>query len=146
MEQKKKKYRPWFMASWAMSPEELKSQVDNYRSLKITKSYRGIVTLIFLVIFGVTILLSFFVGDTNALLAEAVFIPVVVLPLLYFTYGGHRWAIALLMVFYTINIIYNLSTGSPFVWGLIFWIAVMPYCYKALQVENARRSLTTQLT
>lgn len=135
---KKEKATSW---SWKMSPEELKEQVENYNSLKITQSYRGIAVLTV----GALLLLGFvfaffgvYASTSDMFLSLIIYIPV-----LFFVYKGHRWAIISLFILWTIEKIYTLylaAESGGFVWGsIIWWLIIAPYIYKALLVENARR-------
>lgn len=138
---KPKNYSVW---DWRLDETELKNQVDNYTTLKITKSYRGISVLIISSLLGISLLLSFFgifAGPLTILWGMVIYSP-----LIFFVYRGHRWSIILLMILYTLdkgylfwelNKDYLFRTGN--LWPIFWWIIVMPYFWKALRVENERR-------
>ena len=128
--------------SWAMTPEELRFQIDNYQTLKITESYRGIAALLLLASMTLTAVVSFFSGTADTTIWGVV----AVLPVAYFTYKGHRWAIITLMILWTVDRLYSLSLSpSNGIWLIIWWAIFMPYFYKALKVENARRTSPMQV-
>jgi hypothetical protein len=145
-EQKKK--RSWW--SWKIDEADLQNQVENYDTLKITESYRGISVLIVIAGLALTLVLSLsgIYGDPAATLSGIIVMIVVYLPVLFFTYKGHRWAIVLLMALWTFGKGYELyvigqsgshshSSGMVFFW----WLLITPYFWKALKVENERRKL-----
>lgn len=128
--------------SWKMTPEERKEQVDNYSTLKITKSYRGISVLFISVFLLLGLALSFFgVYSTpeDVILSSFIYVPV-----LFFVYKGHRWAIITLLILWTIEKIYTLylsAEGGGWALGsIIWWLIVSPFMFKALMVENERRT------
>lgn len=143
MEQAKaKKKSSW---SWKIDEIDLKNQIENYKILKITKSYRGISVLIVFALLGLSLILSFvgaYVDPTTMFWAIVIY-----LPILLFVYKGHRWAIIILMAMWTFEKGYQLyeigQSGSGSAIGpIIWWLIVMPYFWKALKVENERRKLT----
>lgn len=124
-----------------MTPEVLRDQVDNYKTLKVTQSYRGVTVLIF----SGLLLLSLILGYLGVFaLSDAVLGVLIYIPVLLFVYLGHRWAMVLLMIFWTIDKVYtlylSLQNGEGFLYGaIIWWLVVTPYVYRALLVENERR-------
>ncbi len=147
MEQEKpKKKSSW---SWKVDEADLKNQVENYNNLKITESYRGISVLIISALLGFSLLLSFFgvYADTTTMIWGIV----IYLPILFFVYKGHKWAIILLMALWTFEKGYSLyeisqSGSGSSIMPIIWWLIVMPYFWKALKVENERRKVTPTLT
>lgn len=126
--------------SWKINEEELKNQIDNYNTLKINKSYRGISALFLLTSLGFTILISF-LGYYP--LEDVLFNLIIYFPILFFIYKGHRWAIILLMVLWTLDKGYQIiQLGN--ILPLLWWAIVFPFFYKALRVENERRKLINQ--
>ncbi len=138
---KKEKTTSW---SWTMSPEELKEQIGSYDTLKITQSYRGVSVLIVSALWLLGFLLAFF-GEYSSM-SDMFLSLVIYLPILFFVYKGHRWAIVSLLILYTIEKIYTLylsvEMGGFVLGSIIWWLIVTPYIYKALLVENARRKET----
>ena len=134
---KKEKTTSW---SWKMSPEELKEQVENYDTLKITQSYRGVSVLIVSALWLLGLLLAFF-GEYSSM-GDMFLSLVIYVPLLFFVYKGHKWAIVSLLALYTLEKAYTLylsvETGGFVLSSIIWWLIVAPYIYKALLVENAR--------
>lgn len=136
--EKKEKVTSW---SWKLSPEELKEQVEDYNTLKITQSYRGVSVLIVGALLLLGFVLSYFGAYTS--MSDMFLSLIIYVPVLFFVYKGHRWAIISLFVLWTIEKIYTLylaAESGGFVFGsIIWWLIVAPYIYKALLVENARR-------
>jgi len=137
--EKQKKSTHW---GWKISRDELKEQVENYNSLKLTQSYRGISVLITLALLGLSILLGLFgvFGIQEILWGSIIYIPI-----LFFVYKGHRWAIVALIIVWTIDkgsiFIQSVSDGSGAIAPIIWWLIVTPYFISALRVENERRKL-----
>jgi len=133
-------------SNWSLNidEDELKKQVENYKTLKITESYRGISVLIISVFLGISLLLSIFGLYTD--LVSMIFGVIIFLPILFFVYKGHRWAIILLMGVWTFEKFYQLyeivqgNSGNVLI-TLGWWIIIMSYFVKALRVENARRKV-----
>jgi len=133
-EEKKEQKSSW---SWKISGDELKKQIDNYGTLKITKSYRGISFLIIFVILALSVILAIFgVGDTSTILYSLI----IYVPVLIFVYKGHRWAIIAMMVLWTLEKGVMLYDGGG-IMQIIWWLIVMPFFWKALQVENERKKI-----
>jgi len=130
------------MWSWKMSPEEREEQVRKYSTLKITESYRGIAVLFVGALLLLSLVISFFgiyFSPSDIIVGLVIYAPI-----LFFVYKGHRWAIIVLMIFWTIEKIYTLylstqSGGTP-ITSILWWLILMPYLFKALQVENARKN------
>lgn len=146
MEQEKpKKKSSW---SWKVDEADLKNQVENYNNLKITQSYRGISVLIISALLGFSLLLSFFgvYADPTTMIWGIV----IYLPILFFVYKGHRWAIVLLMALWTFEKGYQLyqigqDGGGSGIMPIIWWLILMPYFWKALKVENEKRRVAPVL-
>jgi hypothetical protein len=121
--------------SWKITEEDLKNQINNYNTLKITESYRGISILITLSLLGLSLILGFF----DFLSLEDILLSLIIyLPILLFVYKGHRWAILALMILWTIEKgiqLFTVGNITPLFW----WAIIIPYFYKALKVENARK-------
>lgn len=131
--------------SWKISDEDLKKQVENYKNLKITESYRGISALLILGSMILTVILA----KLNVIDYDAVYGSIIYLPVAFFIYKGHRWAIIAMMILWTFEKGYQLyaSAGqtSPIV-PIIWWSIFMFYFYNALKVEFARRKLATSIS
>ncbi len=133
---KKAKIHPFW--DFRISKSDLKYQIENYSTLTMTQSYKGITVLIFLFFLILSLILSFF-SVVNDLITMLIGI-IIYLPILFFVYKGHRWAIILLMILYTIDnlfLIYDLK--GPSCMAFVWWIIITVYLWKALRVENARR-------
>mgnify|MGYP001791914820 FL=1 len=146
METQKSKNKGTWILWWRTDKEDLKKQVVEYNSLKITKSYRGQSAL--LLIFSVLITIIFIVlrWATLVNLIDATFF----LILAYFIYKGKKWAIISAMILWTFEKGYSFydrlqalpgaTTPSPLI-ALIWWGAYMAVFYKAYQVEKMRTQI-----
>lgn len=128
--------------TWGIDDEELENQVENYNNLKISESYRGISVLIVAVLLGFSLLLGFF--GVYASVEEILYGLIIYIPILFFVYKGHRWAIVALMILWTFEKGYQLIEVGG-IMPLIWWAIIIPYFYKALRVENERRKLAPAL-
>ncbi len=123
---------------------EIKNQVENYHTLGITKSSRGQVALVF----GGLYLLSFILSLFGIIeLSDLFWSLIIYIPVLIFVYKGHRWAMVTLMILWTIEKVYTayltVENQAGSVWGSIIWLIIgLGVIYKALKVENERRSLS----
>jgi len=144
--QNKKKSQSIFW-DWKIDAEDFKNQIENYNSLKITESYRGVAVLIMSGLLAFSLIMGFFgffglSTDTTSI----IFTIIIYTPILFFTYKGHRWAIILLMILWTLEKSFQLyqlgqnSNGSSIIWmsPIIWWLIIMPNFWKALKVENER--------
>ena len=126
--------------SWKTSDEELKYQVENYDKLKITESYRGIAAIIIFALICLSILLYAF-GVTSSDNGTTIELLIYLVAAFLIYKKGYRWAIVGVMILWTADKavqIYN-SMGSGWLGIAIWWFILMPYLYKALKIENARR-------
>jgi len=140
--EKKKKTSGW---SWKLSPDELREQVEEYKTLKLTQSYRGISILLLSALLLLGFILSYFGQYTSM---EDMFLSLIIyIPIFIFVYKGHRWAIIALLILWTIEKGYTLylatESGGFILSSVIWWLIVTPYIYKALLVENARLKITS---
>jgi len=133
--QKKKKSGSF---SWSVSQEEMQEQVANYHKLSITKSFRGQAVLATAIILTLTIVLQVFLGAGLVEIFSGLLIYGIILA---FVYKGFRWAIITLIILWTIEKIYTLSSGS--VMSILWWLAIMPFYVKALKVELYRKKMAT---
>lgn len=138
---KEKKKSTHSVFSWKMTEEELRKQVDNYKTLKITQSYKGISVLILLSFLVLTVMLGLF-GIVS--LGDTLYGLIIYLPIAFFVYRGHRWAIILLMILWTIEKGYQLFLVGSII-PLLWWVIIIPYFYKALKVENERRKIQEKI-
>ncbi|MFA6038129.1 MAG: hypothetical protein WC748_08440 [Legionellales bacterium] len=128
--------------SWAIEESDLKKQCDNYNTLKITESYRGISVLIMSAFMALGLIFSFFTSFVT--LSNVIIEMIIYVPLCFFIYRGHRWAIILLMLIWTfsqgfqLNEVIQSGSGNKFM-PIIWWLIVMPYFWQALKVENERK-------
>ena len=128
--------------SWAISEEELKNQVENYHTLPFAETSRGAAIIFVLCLLALSVALAIFGGgpsDSGTVIEWLIYCVA-----LYFIYRGHRWAIILIMILWTADKGYQLyqisSSGQgDAILSIFWWLILMPYLYKALKIENARR-------
>lgn len=124
-----------YLKWWKLNPEEVRDQVNNYKSLKITKSFRGIATLLLLgscLITLITSLIGWFSFDNLYSL-------ILYLPLTFFTYKGKRWSIIAMMILWTLEKALGITASFPSIMiALTWWSLYMRFLYGALRVENER--------
>lgn len=123
--------------SWKMSQRDLQKQLLNYDTLKITESYRGISALLIVASTALTIGAAVF----HLFPSDAIYSAFVYLPLAFFIYRGHRWAMILMMVLWTFEKGYQLinTQGSAPIVPVIWWFIYMNYFVNSLRIELARR-------
>lgn len=128
--------------SWKISAEELKEQIENYKTLKMSQSYRGLVVLLISALLLLSLILGFF---NITPLSDVVLSLIVYIPILIFVYKGHRWAIVTLGILWTVEKAYTLylsvQTGGSPIGSIIWWFIVTPYIYKAYIVANEYRKI-----
>lgn len=129
---------------WRLDKDELQKQVEEYETLKISQSARGI-SLLFLLFSAVvtTGFILFLDWDSSAFLDVFLF-----LILGFFIYKGHRWAMIGAMLLWTyekfsILIFEDFSspTVKPFYHiflSLLWWAVYMHFFYLAFRVESLR--------
>lgn len=126
--------------SWKINDEEMKTQVENYKNLKITQSYRGISALIILGSMFLTVLLA----KLSVIPYDAVYSAIIYLPIALFIWKGHKWAMIAMMILWTFEKGYQLyaSGGTSPIVPIIWWAIFMSYFVNAFKVEIARKKLT----
>lgn len=136
---KDSKKNSWWQ--WKLSAEELSEQVSGYNSLRFNKTARGICVIFFGTLNILTIIATYFLDIPVVSFQEAmVEIFFIYVPLLFFVYKGHRWAMYSILVIWSIDkavtINYQLSTGGFALSSIIFLILGISVCARAIQVEN----------
>lgn len=115
-------------------------QVEGYDSLKITESYRGISALLILGSMVLTVALAKF----GVIDYDSVYSAIIYLPIAYFIWKGHKWALIAMMILWTLEKGYSLyaSAGvtSPII-PIIWWAIFMGYFVNAFKIELARKKL-----
>src|SRR5579859_1430765 len=105
--QTSKKKNNGIFGMFTISDEELKNQVENYDTLPVTKSSRGIaaLTIIGLLAFSFLIVvgLNLFISDSPISYSDVLWSLVLYVPLIYFVYRGHMWATVALAAWYTVD-------------------------------------------
>ena len=121
--------------------DELKKQVENYNSLKINQSYRGISTLLIIFSAFLTLGLSL-IGWSGNPFDEAMLTATLYFTLAYFIYKGKKWGMIGMMIVWTFEKAYQLFihgfSANP-VFIFIWWIIFMRYLFGAYQVEKLRK-------
>lgn len=127
--------------SWKLSDEDLKTQVEGYNELKITQSYRGIAALLILGSMVLTVLLAKF----GVISYDSVYSAIIYVPLAFFVWKGHRWALIAMMILWTfekgLQVYDSASLGSSPIVPIIWWAIFMGYFVNAFKVELARRKI-----
>ncbi len=134
--------RRWsWLLWWQIDPTELDQQVDQYGSLSLFKSMRGISVCCLLFSLALTaLLIATGVADRWALVDLVIFAVLAV-----FIYFGHRWAMAVAMTLWTVeklvSIADGLGGGNPgtLVGQVLWWCIFMHAFYFAFRVEQERR-------
>lgn len=129
---------------FTISDDELKNQVEQHDTLPITKSSRGIavLTLIGLLAFGTLVFfgLNLLSSDIPISYSDVIWSLIIYVPLIYFVYRGHMWAVIALGSWYTLDKFYTMiSTGHFSVAGLIFWMIGIGPLWVAFKVEREYR-------
>lgn len=125
---------------WNVEDKDLKEQAENYKTLKITKSARGMSFLLILFSLLISLLpVAFgYLAPTSYTITAIVYLALAVL-----TYKGYRLAMLLMMVLYTVDKIAALVTfqtpGAIGIVVIIFWWGFgMRFFYTAFRVEQLR--------
>jgi len=140
---------------WRLDKEELKRQVNEYETLKITQSARGISFLFQLLSLVITTGAILF---TNIITSSALLYVFLYLILGFFIYKGHRWAMIGVMTLSTFatfsnfysSVVSNSANGTPIInsslmWALFFWTITMHFYYLAFKVESLRAKAKKEL-
>ena len=126
--------------SWKIDEDDLKKQIDGYDTLKVTETYRGSAVLLVGGLLTLSLVLAYFGIFTS--LEDVLFSLVLYIPLLFFVYKGHKWAIITLLILWTIEkvftLIYSVQEGYSPIGSIIWFLAVAPIIYKAYVVERER--------
>ncbi len=132
-------------STWNISSEVLDRQSSQYFKLKIHESFRGISTIILsLGLLGSVILQVL----QNVSIGYTAGVAIVASVLIYFIYSGHRWAMTVFIISFTLNLLISsfdrvaegtFSISSIFLVGSV-WVIVVSYLVKAIRVENYRRN------
>lgn len=134
-EERTKSFKLSKNGSFKLNEDELRNQIDNYETLPITKAYRGISSLLIVFALLVTYLLYFF-GFVDTIVVVCAM--VIYIPLIYFVFKGHKWAIVTVAVVWTIDKIVGLAqTFNPLI--ILWWLVFISYFYKAYLVEKMRK-------
>jgi len=133
---------------WKIDKEEVKKEAEDYESLKILDSAKGIASLLLIGSLILTVFVSFF-GVLPV--EDAIFGVIVYLPIIFFVYKGNRLAIIVMMIFWTIERFVSpfiaASTNFEFyrlMISLVWWAAVMAPLYSAFRVEQLRKKIKKQ--
>jgi len=131
---------------WEIGPEELEGQVENYNTLKVTKSARGLSFLCLIVssVITLTVILTTNIVDKSSGIIEVILF----LILGFFIYKGQKWAIIVTMVLWTVEKfawVYEALNKNNYNYSLfihiLWWCLYMHVFYIALKVENLRSKI-----
>jgi predicted membrane protein len=126
---------------WRIDKDELRKQIDKYDSLSLSQSARGqsIICLMICVLLT-TILIIFFGYDKMNFIDIIIF-----LILSFFIFRGHRWAIIIAMILWTIEkslllVDISMAKKTPInpILQIMWWALFMHYFYLAFRVERSR--------
>ncbi len=132
---KKKRKQHWIFW-WKLNKEEINYQIENYNSLKITQSARGISFL--LMLFSSLVTLIFII--VNYLEIGSLVDVFLMLFIGLFIYKGKRWAMILGMILWTIEKFYMIYHGmNSSLIQILWWAIYMSSFWLAYNVENERR-------
>jgi len=136
---KKPRLKSNWILWWRINEKDLHRQVEDYDSLKITQSMRGIGLLLLILSAIITAgAIEFFNHDRRNYADVVLF-----LVFGFFIFRGQRWAMIGAMILWTIEKMFQLlgSMHSPFriVPALIWWALYMHVFYFAFKIEQARR-------
>jgi hypothetical protein len=140
----KKPKQHWLMW-WRVDADELKSQIETYKTAKIWKSARGLSALCLLFSSVVTIAFIYFkITPVGGGLDAAIMIV-----LAGFIYFGHRWAMIAAMLLWTVEKALAIYEGAShgasggILTSVIWWCIYMSAFWLALRVETERRKAPT---
>ena len=125
---------------WKQSETEIENQTNQYATLSIWKSARGVSLLCCCLTAILTMLLGKLIGVTGqvAMIDAGIW-----LALGFLMYGGQRWAFVIAMIFWTLEKLGAVfTTGSPGtpIAQIIWWAAYMNAFYLGFKVEGRRRA------
>lgn len=119
--------------------DKLEIQVENYNDLGITESSRGQASLFF----GIVSVISIIFGIFNIVsLMDVLYDLIIFIPLIFFIYRGHRWAMYLGIVLWTLGKwyqIFSLNSKGTIVAIFVWWLWFVVILYNAIKVENKRK-------
>lgn len=118
---------------WQISEIDLRRQVTEYNTLKITQSSRGISSLLILFSSVITVIMAI----TETIDYSAIYGLIIYLPLAYCIYSGYKWAMITMIVFWTLEKGYDLFSGGG-IMALVWWAIFIGAFYKAYKVEEYR--------
>ena len=132
---------------WKTNPEELEFEVNNYKTLNIAHSFRGL-SFLCLIFVGVVNLFFNYYAKVDYFWFDSF----IMVYLGYFIWRGHKWAIILAMLVWTYDkgdILFNAMAGNSYgqihmtasngFIQIIWWAFFMQIFYKAYKVECLRR-------
>jgi hypothetical protein len=132
---------------WRMSAAELTEQVAGYSTLGIWKSYRKLSAMLWLLSIAITALIGPWLMKMDWI--EVSSGAVIYCILAVFCVRGHRWALILSMVLWTVEKGYSIiqpfgssdtsAAGGRLITSIIWWGLYMGVFWKALTVERMRR-------
>jgi len=121
---------------WRIDRQEVLEQAKNNK-LGIFNSFRGGSLLLIIFSAAMTLVgIGFDVASYYSLIEAGVFILLGV-----FIYRGHKWAMVLVMIGWTLGKIFQIISGGGFVTILFWWAFYMHAFYSAYHVEILRDSI-----
>ena len=149
---KNKKTHHWFFW-WKVEEEELKNQVENYSTLKITHSARGqsVLCLLFSIVLTFLCISFGWLGADNS----SYFDIIIFVILAFFIYRGHKWAMIGAMILWTFEKGYQIfdyfqnqassnSNGAFILYlAILWWAFYMSAFWLAFQTEIKIKKIKT---
>ncbi len=127
--------------NWKLSEEELKYQIDSYKDLKISQSYRGISTIIIIISIALSFLFAT-IAPERLMISEAMAGAVLYGLIAFFVYRGSKWALITMIILWTIEKGYQIYIGVNPIISLFWWFLFVQYFYFALVVELKKEKLS----
>lgn len=129
---------------WRINPDEFEKQVNEYDTLKIGQSARGVSFILLILSAVISLAVSYFTSWIESSWLDA-FLMVL---LGFFIYRGHRWAMIGAMILWTAEKGYQLYAGfsgaggagsTNFIMIYLWWALFMRAFYLSYRVEQALR-------
>lgn len=126
--------------------KELKDQVENYHNIRFSKSKKGQVIIFFIVVLLFSALVGLLAPELISL-SSILWTMMIYIPILFFVYKGHRWALVTLALLWSaekfITLLFQTRIGNSGGSSIIWWLIGIALIYEAFRVENKRKNSKT---
>ena len=119
---------------WIPTKEEIQAEVDNYNNLTFFKKTKNVLVTFILVITGLSLLLA---GELNV----EIWAVLLYLPLVFFIYLNHRWAILLFGLLYVGDKIILIMAGYFAIPQIIFGMIAVLVSYQSFKVASGLKNV-----